>query len=37
VPIAAPVRWTLVAPRLTGFRRNMFARHPPAELIEVRN
>jgi oligopeptide transport system substrate-binding protein len=34
VPIAAPVRWALVAPRLTGFRRNMFARHAPAELIE---
>jgi peptide/nickel transport system substrate-binding protein len=37
VPIAAPVRWALVAPRLTGFRRNMFARHAPAELIENRS
>ena len=33
VPIAAPVRWSLVSPRLTGFRRNIFGRHPPGELI----
>lgn len=33
VPIAAPVRWSLVSPRLTGFRRNMFGRHAPGELI----
>jgi peptide/nickel transport system substrate-binding protein len=33
VPIAAPVRWSLVSPRLTGFRRNPFGRHAPGELI----
>ena len=33
VPIAAPVRWSLVAPRLTGFRTNAFGRHSAAELI----
>ncbi|HEX9932041.1 MAG TPA: ABC transporter substrate-binding protein, partial [Allosphingosinicella sp.] len=35
VPIAAPVRWSLVSPRLTGFRRNPFARHAPGELIAI--
>ena len=33
IPLAAPVRWSLVSPRLTGFRPNPFARHPAAELI----
>ena len=33
VPIAAPVRWSLVSPRLSGFRRNVFGRHSPGELI----
>jgi len=33
VPIGAPVRWSLVTPRLTGFRPNQFARHPASELI----
>ena len=33
VPIAAPVRWSLVSPRLTGFRRNKFGLHAPGELI----
>lgn len=33
VPISAPVRWSLVSPRLTGFRRNPFARHFTGELI----
>jgi len=33
VPIAAPVRWSLVSPRITGFRRNVFGRHAPSELI----
>ena len=27
IPLAAPVRWSLVAPRLAGFRTNMFGRH----------
>lgn len=35
VPIAAPVRWSLVSPRATGFRRNAFSRHSPAELIQA--
>lgn len=33
IPLTAPVRWSLVSPRLTGFRPNMFARHNFAELI----
>jgi oligopeptide transport system substrate-binding protein len=36
LPIAAPVRWSLVSPRLTGFRRNPFGRHSPVELIARR-
>jgi peptide/nickel transport system substrate-binding protein len=33
IAIAAPVRWSLVSPRLTGFRPNVFARHSPLEYI----
>jgi peptide/nickel transport system substrate-binding protein len=33
IPLTAPVRWSLVAPRLTGFRPNPFARHPAVTLI----
>jgi peptide/nickel transport system substrate-binding protein len=33
IPLAAPVRWSLVSPRLTAFRPNPFARHPAGELI----
>jgi peptide/nickel transport system substrate-binding protein len=33
IPLTAPVRWSLVAPRLTGFRPNPFGRHPIGELI----
>ena len=33
IPIAAPVRWSLVAPRLNGFRPNAFGRHPAGELL----
>jgi oligopeptide transport system substrate-binding protein len=33
IPLTAPVRWSLVAPRLTGFRPNPFARHPAITLI----
>lgn len=36
IPLAAPVRWSLVSPRLTGFRPNAFGRHPVGELIEER-
>lgn len=36
IPLAAPIRWSLVSPRLTGFRSNAFARHAPSELIEER-
>jgi oligopeptide transport system substrate-binding protein len=28
IPIATPLRWTLSAPRLTGFRQSPFAVHP---------
>jgi peptide/nickel transport system substrate-binding protein len=33
IPLTAPVRWSLVSPRLTGFRPNAFARHNIAELV----
>ncbi len=33
IPLTAPVRWSLVTPRLTGFRPNAFGRHPIGELI----
>jgi len=35
IPLTAPVRWSLVAPRLTGFRPNAFGRHPVGELIRA--
>jgi peptide/nickel transport system substrate-binding protein len=33
IPLTAPVRWSLAAPRLTGFRPNSLGRHPIGELI----
>ncbi len=33
IPIAAPVRWSLVSPRLTGFQVNAFSRHLPGTLV----
>ena len=33
IPLTAPVRWSLVGPRLNGFRPNQFGRHPAGELI----
>jgi oligopeptide transport system substrate-binding protein len=33
IPLTTPVRWSLVAPRLTGFRPNAFGRHAVGELI----
>lgn len=33
IPLADPIRWSLVSRRLTGFRPNGFARHPASELI----
>jgi peptide/nickel transport system substrate-binding protein len=32
MPIAAPVRWSLVSPRVTGFGGNRYARHPLTDL-----
>ena len=37
IPLARPVRWSLVDPRLTGFRENAFAVHPFRELRVPRN
>lgn len=37
IPLATPVRWSLVSPRLTGFRPNPFARHPADTLIAEEN
>jgi oligopeptide transport system substrate-binding protein len=36
IALTAPVRWSLVSPRLTGFRPNPFARHPAITLIAER-
>jgi peptide/nickel transport system substrate-binding protein len=33
IPLSPPVRWSLVAPRLNGFRPNRFGRHPAGELV----
>lgn len=33
IPLGSPVRWSLVSPRLTGFRPNAFGRHSPGTLI----
>jgi peptide/nickel transport system substrate-binding protein len=33
IPLSAPVRWSLVAPRLTGFKPNAFGHHPAGGLI----
>ena len=33
IPLTAPVRWSLVSPRLAGFRPNPFAQHPAVALI----
>jgi oligopeptide transport system substrate-binding protein len=33
IPLGTPIRWSLVAPRLTGFRPSPFARHPAGTLI----
>jgi peptide/nickel transport system substrate-binding protein len=33
IPLTAPVRWSLVSPRLTGFRPNFVGRHPIGELV----
>ena len=37
IPLGSPVRWSLVSRRLTGFRPNMFARHPANTLIAEEN
>jgi len=36
IPLAAPVRWSLVSRRLTGFQPNVFAQHAASELIAAR-
>jgi peptide/nickel transport system substrate-binding protein len=35
IPLTAPVRWSLVAPRLNGFRPNPSGRHAIGELIRA--
>jgi peptide/nickel transport system substrate-binding protein len=36
IPLAAPVRWSLVSPRLTGFQPNPFGRRFIGGLVEAR-
>jgi oligopeptide transport system substrate-binding protein len=36
IPLAAPLRWSLVAPRLQGYRENGFAVHPLNRLLRAR-
>jgi peptide/nickel transport system substrate-binding protein len=33
IPLASPVRWSLVTPRLSGFKPNAFGQHPAMEMI----
>jgi oligopeptide transport system substrate-binding protein len=33
LPLTAPVRWSLVSPRLTGFQPSIFGLHPADELV----
>lgn len=33
ITLGSPVRWSLVSPRLAGFRPNLFGRHPAGELL----
>ncbi len=37
IPLAMPLRWSLVAPRLVGFRENALAVHPLNRLRKVSN
>ena len=37
IPIAAPVRWSLVSDRIEGFAGNRFARHTLTSLEERLN
>jgi peptide/nickel transport system substrate-binding protein len=34
IPITAPIRWSLVGPRIEGFAGNRFARHTLTDLEE---
>lgn len=36
IPLTAPVRWSLVSPRLTGFQPNAFGRHFLGSLVTAR-
>jgi peptide/nickel transport system substrate-binding protein len=36
IPLTAPVRWSLVSPRLTGYQANPFARHFVGSLVAAR-
>ena len=36
IALTAPVRWSLVSPRLTGFRTNGFGRHFAGALVAAR-
>jgi peptide/nickel transport system substrate-binding protein len=36
IPLAAPVRWSLVSPRLTGFQPNAFGRRFLGSLVAAR-
>jgi peptide/nickel transport system substrate-binding protein len=36
IPLTAPVRWSLVSERVTGFRTNMFGRHFAGALVAAR-
>ena len=33
IALAAPVRWSLVGDRATGYQANRFARHPLADIM----
>jgi ABC-type transport system substrate-binding protein len=37
IPLARPLRWSLVAPQLTGFAANVTGHHPLNTLASARN
>ncbi len=37
IPLLRPVRWSLISPRITGFRANRYASHPLDTLLDPAN
>lgn len=37
IPLASPIRWSLVGPRVTGFQPSHYALHPLQQLVEAKH